>query len=34
MVTSRPANGAPCRAWNSQNEVRAASLRFTLDSRQ
>ena len=30
MVTSSPASGTPCRAWNSQNEVNAASLRFTL----
>ncbi len=34
MVTSNPANGTPCRAWNSQNDVNAASLRFTLAAPQ
>lgn len=30
MLISRPANRTPCRAWNSQNDVNAPSLRFTL----
>gem|GEM_PF-5357622 len=29
-MVSSPARFTPRRAWNSQNEVRAASLRFTL----
>jgi hypothetical protein len=33
-VVNRPASATPCRAWNSQNDVRAASLRFTLDALQ
>jgi hypothetical protein len=34
VVTSNPASGTPCRAWNSQNEANATSLRFTLDAVQ
>jgi hypothetical protein len=34
IVTNSPANATPCRAWNSQNDVNAASLRFTLAAAQ
>ena len=33
MVSSSP-RPTPCRAWNSQNDVSAASLRFTLAAEQ
>jgi len=33
-ATRRPDRATPCRAWNSQNEVSAASLRFTLAALQ
>jgi hypothetical protein len=32
IVTNKPANATPCRAWNSQNDVNAANFRFTLDA--
>jgi hypothetical protein len=34
ITVSTPASGTPCRAWNSQNEASAASLRFTLAAAQ
>ena len=34
MVISSPVNSTPWRAWNSQNDVNAASLRFTLAAEQ
>ena len=34
MTASRPASGTPRRAWNSQKEASAASLRFTLEAAQ
>jgi len=34
MVTNSPVNSTPWRAWNPQNDVNAASLRFTLAAEQ